>query len=188
MILISLILLTVFYYLLLWYLQRKRQAAFQVAAKEVIGSTKSLEFVSSDNTAIFGTTKTSLELEKSIQEFIPKKEISSKVAEQIERATLFEQTTLNDTATITDQSKIVVQDIPHSTTDTETQQEAISDLDTKEELLHIANELEYEEASEKVVLIEENELEQMMKIFDDFPGLYDQEVQEVIGNNTQSTS
>ncbi len=188
MILISLILLTVFYYLLLWYLQRKRQAAFQAAAIEVIGSTKPLELVSSDHTALFGIINTSLEMEKPIQEFESKKEISSKAAEQLERATLFEQTTINESVMISDQSKIVVQDIPNSTTDTETQQEAISDLNTKEELLHIANELEYDEASEKVVLTEENDLEQMMKFFDGFPGLYDQEVQEVIGNNTQSTS
>jgi len=187
MILISLVLLTVFYYLLLWYLQRKRQAAFQAAAIEVIGSTKPLELVSSDNTAIFGTTNTSLEMEKTVQEFVPKKEISAKIAEQIERATLFEQTTLNDPAMITDQSKVVIQDIPHSTTDTETQQEAISDLNTKEELLHIANELEYDKSSKKVVLTEENDLEQMMEDFGNFSGLYQQEVQEVIGNNTKHT-
>ena len=187
MILISLILLTVSYYLLLWYLQRKRQADFQAAAIEVIGSTKPFELVFSDNTAIFGPTNISLEMEKTIQDFAPKKEISSKVAEQLERATLFEQTTLNDPAKITDQSKVVVQAIPHSTTDTETQQEAISNLKTKEELLHIANELDYDEASEEVVLTEENDLEQMMEEFGNFSGLYQQEVQEVIGNNTKHT-
>jgi len=82
--------------------------------------------------------------------------------------------------------EVIVKDLPQAVTDTETQQEAISDLNTKEELNLIAKELGYYETTNTASLTEENDLKQMMEVFGDFSELYQQEVQEVIGNNTKS--
>jgi len=190
MILISLILLTVFYYLLLWYLQRKRQAAFQAAALEVIGPTKSIELLTIDSEGIFGTT--SQNTETATQTITHKKATSPKIAEQIERAALFEKTITNesvknDLTKVVDKSEVIMEEVPQAATDIEIQQEAISDLKTKEDLYLIATELEDEETSETIDLTEENDLKQMMEGFGNFSELYQQEVQEIIGNNIKST-
>ena len=187
MVLISLILLTILYYFLLAYIQRRRQIAFQKAALDVIGPTKQLEIPISDQESIFGVTSTSSQdLQLSVQE----KDNTIKTPEQIERTAIFGTTTSKEESKFLDHSKELTKDIAQADTDTDTeiQQEAISDLNTKEELNLIATELGYEETSDELSLTEEGDLEQMMKVLDGFPGLYDQEVQEVIGNNTQSTS
>jgi len=80
-----------------------------------------------------------------------------------------------------------MEEVPQAATDIEIQQEAISDLKTKEDLYLIATELEDEETSETIDLTEENDLKQMMEGFGNFSELYQQEVQEIIGNNIKST-
>jgi len=169
--------LTVCYYLLLWLFQRKRQAAFKAAALEVIGPTKGLEITSIDKEVIFGTTS----MPQNVDAQILNQEKELNISEQLDRATVFENTS------VIENSELVSKTIPEASTDTEIQQEAISDLNTKEELDLIATELGYYEPSEKSPLSEENDLEEMMAVFNDFSGLYQQEVQEVIGNNTKHT-
>lgn len=182
MTLVNLILLTVLYYLLLWYLQRKRKKAFQVAALEVIGPTKSIDIPSIDKEAIFGTSTT---FQGNGTIAIQQKDTSIKVREQMERANLFETTVNKDNTTSIENTN---KELPKANTDINIQEETISDLNTREELNLIATELGYDEDQKKTALNEEMDLEQMMEVFDSLEGLYDQEVQEIIGNNMKNPS
>ncbi len=189
MTLVNLILLTVLYYLLLWYLQRKRKKAFQVAALEVIGPTKSIDIPSIDKEAIFGTSTT---FQGNGTIAIQQKDTSIKVREQMERANLFETTVNKDNTTSIEDPKLLDitedtnKELPKANTDINVQEEIISDLNTREELNLIATELGYYEDQKKTALNEEMGLEQMMEVFDSLEGLYDQEVQEIIGNNIKN--
>jgi len=198
MVFYSLLIGTLFYYLVLWLLQIKQRATISLNARHIIGPTKSLEEVVNHPSDIFGATlEYQTVTEKAVIDTIPTSKVEGvEIIAPSKKPSSTQETNFTNTLLTAKEKEVPLQKTIRPIGSSLNQEslltipieedplEAVKDLTTKQELLAIADELENKGTITFNTLDFGNEeILETAGILNDVTSLFEKDIQEIIDFN-----